>query len=127
MKSEVQFHKYSDGRRWKIVWTCHSHWLELWRGWPFLGWKDIHIYTRAHSGERIVHDGAIMLVVEMRRTVAAGQMCMRLLYVEPCKCVSKVLTSQPHSCPHGNLRRPHEWLCHVLRSNVSLRNPGSLQ
>lgn len=31
----------------------------------FLGWKDIHIYMHTHSWERIVHCGALMLVVVM--------------------------------------------------------------
>ncbi len=55
---------------------------------------------------------------------------MCLLYVvSVCVCMCEVVTtvSKPPSSPHGNLWHTHEWLCHVLWSNVSLRNPSSLQ
>lgn len=60
-------------------------------------------------------------------TVVSMRWC--LLYVESCSvCVRFWPRSVSHlPCPHGNLWPPHEWLCHVLRSSVSLRNPSSLQ
>lgn len=87
----------------EIFRTYHSLWLELWR--RRLLWDGkTHIHMRTPIWGRGAHDGAIMLVVEMRRIVATQKrqvsksfvwrmthafVCMCLLYVEPCSVCAR--------------------------------------